>query len=280
MIKHIDLSKTIKEQYPRLYKKLPRIVLWLIEKIICQKRLNQIINKYINDNGVAFTDRMIEELNLTLEISGNENLPENGRCFFVANHHFGILDGMLLANIVGHKYGRFMGISNDAFNLIPQLHSMITSVNVYGKSAKNQIIELDKIYKSDVPINHFPAGEVSRRNKGKVEDKEWQKSFISKAISEKRDIVPIFFYGRNSLLFYNVHSIRKFFGIKGNIELMLLPSELLKKKNKKIKVVIGKPIPYSLLDNGITHQIIAEKLRLHLYSLKNNPDKQFNFSDS
>jgi putative hemolysin len=275
MIKYIDLPKTIKEQHPKLYKKLPRFVLWLIEKIICQKELNRMINKYIDDDGVAFTHSMIKELNLELEIIGRENLPENGRCFFTANHHFGILDGMLLGNIVGTKYGRFMGIANDSFSLIPQLKSSVTYVNVYGKSAKSQILELDKIYKSDLPIDHFPSGEVARRYKGKIQDREWQKSFISKAISEKRDIVPICFVGRNSRLFYNIHSIRKFFGIKANIELMLLPSEMLKKRNKFIKIIIGKPIPWSVLDNGASHQSLAEKLRCHLYSLAENPDKTF-----
>jgi putative hemolysin len=277
MIKYIDLSKIVKEQYPKLYKKLPRFVLWLIKGVIRQKRLNQIINKYIEYDGVAFTDRMLEELHLTLEIEGKENLPENSRCIFVANHHFGILDGMILGNIVGHKYGRFMGISNDAFNLIPQLKSSVTSVNVYGKSAKNQILELDKLYKSDLPINHFPSGEVSRKYKGKVEDREWQKSFITKAISEKRDIVPIFFHGQNSRLFYAIHSIRKFLGLKANIELILLPSEILKKNKQKIKVTIGKPIKWAYLDNGTPHQLVAEKLRQYVYNLKTEPVKEFSF---
>ena len=277
MTQHINLSKIIKEQYPGLHKKLPGFAIRLIEKIIHQKRLNQILNKYINDIGVAFTDRMLEELNITLDIEGKDKLPDNSKCFFVANHLFGILDGMILANIVGHKYGRFMGIANDAFNLIPQLRSVVTSVNVYGRSAKKQIIELEKIYKSDLPINHFPAGEVSRKYHGKIEDREWHKSFISKAISEKRDVVPFLFQGRNSRLFYNIHSLRCFFGIKANLELILLPSELLNKKNKTIKVTIGKPISHQMLDNGLPHQEIAEKIRKHLYMLEQNPDLDIRF---
>ena len=275
MTKYIDLPKIVKEQHPSLYKKMPRFILWLIEKIIRQDRLNQIVHKYINDHGVAFTDRMVEELRLTLDIQGYDNLPDNGRCFFIANHHFGILDGMILANIVGNKYGCFMGIANDAFNLVPQLKSMVTSVNVYGKSAKSQIMELDRIYKSDLPINHFPSGEVSRKFNGKVQDKEWQKSFIAKAISEKRDVVPVYFHGKNSRLFYNINALRKFLGIKSNIELILLPSEMLKKEGETIKVVIGKPIPYYVLDNGVSHQILAEKLRRFLYDLNINPLQTF-----
>ncbi len=277
MVKYINLSKTLKEQYPSLEKKMPGIIIRLIEKIMMQKEMNLAINKYIDFPGVAFTTKMIEELNLKLEIRGKENLPENGRCFFVANHLYGILDGMILGHIVGTKYGTFMGIGNDAFQLIPQLATTVTSVNVYGKSAKNQIIELDKIYKSDVPINHFPAGEVSRRHKGKVQDKEWHKSFISKAISEKRDIVPVFFHGRNSRLFYAIHSIRNFFGIKANIELMLLPRELFNKRNKNIKVTIGKPVSYLQLDEKIPHNQWAAMVRSYLYRLNDNEPANVDF---
>lgn len=278
MKKYIDLSKTLKEQHPALYKKMPRFVIKLLELIIMQKAMNKAINKYIEYNGVAFTQKMIEELNLKLEIEGEENLPENGRCFFVANHLYGILDGMILGNIVGTKYGSFMGISNDAFKLIPQLESTVTSVNVYGKSAKDQIIELEKIYKSDVPINHFPAGEVSRKYNGKIEDKQWHKSFITRAISEKRDIVPVFFHGRNSRLFYAVHSIRRFLKIKANIELILLPSEMFKKKNKIVKVSIGKPISYTQLNKDTSHNLLASQIRQHLYHLKSNPDETIIFN--
>ncbi len=274
MRKYIDLIKIVKEEHPALYKKLPRFVFKLIELIIRQRAMNEIINKYLEHDGVAFTDRMVEELNLKLDIEGIENLPENGRCFFVANHLYGILDGMILANIVGNKYGRFMSITNDAFNLIPQIEEMVTSVNVYGRSAKKHIVELDKIYKSDVPINHFPAGEVSRKYNGKVEDKEWHKSFISKAISEKRNVVPIFFHGGNSKLFYSVHSLRRKFKIDANIELILLPREMFKKKNKTIKVTIGKPISYKLLSSNLSHSDMAKLVKKHLYSLKIDPEAE------
>lgn len=278
MKKYINLSKILKEQHPALYKKLPGFVLKLLELIIMQKAMNKAINKYIDHNGVAFTERMIEELNLKLEIEGLEYLPSNGRCFFVANHLYGILDGMILGNIVGKKYGSFMGISNDAFKLIPQLESTVTSVNVYGKSAKDQILKLEEVYKSDVPINHFPAGEVSRKYNGKIEDKEWHKSFITRAITVKRDIVPVYFHGKNSRLFYAVHTIRTLLKIKANIELILLPSEMFKKKNKIIKVTIGKPIPYTSLEGNLAHNEIAERIRQYLYKLKDNPNEIIYFN--
>lgn len=274
MEKYIDLSKTVKEEHPALYKKMPKWALKLSERIIMQKSLNRCIHNLRDCDAVGFTDGMLEQLNITLDIIGKDNLPENGRCFFAANHIFGILDGNILANIVGNKYGRFMAITNDGFNFVPQIKGMVTSVNVYGKSAKKQIMELDKIYKSDVPINHFPAGEVSRKYNGKIEDKAWHKSFITKAITEKRDIVPIFFHGRNSWFFYFMHSLRTFLGIKANIELVLLPRQMFKQRNKTLKVTIGKPIPWEELKKASSHNEAAKKVRAHLYTLKDNPGSE------
>lgn len=278
MIQFINLSEILREQYPELAKKLPNWVVFIIKKIIKQDKMNFYINKYKNEIGVDFTSKMISELNLKIEIEGIENLPESGRCIFVANHVFGILDGMILGNIVGKKYGSFIGIGNDAFLLIPQLASTVTSVNVYGKCDRKQLVELDKIYKSDIPINDFPAGEVSRVYNGKIQDCEWRKTFVSKAIAEKREIVPVFFHGRNSMLFYLVFRLRKALGIKANIELMLLPGEFFRKRNASIKITIGKSVHYSSLDGKLNHLKTALRIRNLVYSLKDNPDSLPDFN--
>ena len=61
------------------------------------------------------------------------------------------------------------------------------------------------------------------------------KVFITKAVSYKRDIVPFYIYGRNSRFFYIISFVRRVLGIKSNIELIMLPREMFRKKNKTIK---------------------------------------------
>ena len=265
--KYIDIAKIIKESNSELLNKLPDIIIRWIAKIIRQDEMNRILNKYSEDN---FLPKIIDEFNLKLEIEGKENLPENGKCFFAANHPFGVIDGLVLTLTVSQKYGTFKAIANDAFMFIPQLHPLIAAVNVYGRSSKEYVKALNETYSMEIPITHFPAGEVSRRYKGKVQDSVWQQSFIKKAIESKRDIVPFYFYGRNSRLFYMIYVIRQFFRIEANIELMLLPREMFKKKNKTIKVKIGKPIPYQMFDNSLTAFEWAQKVRSHVYELGNN----------
>ena len=220
---YIDIAKIVGESDSAILKKIPKFAIRLLAKVVMQDELNAVLTKCKDDIGFDFLERMIKELNLTLEIEGQENLPENQRCFFAANHPFGIIDGLVLTHTVYSKYQNLQAIANDAFKFIPQLNPFITEVNVFGSSTKDHIRILNNLYESSTPITHFPAGEVSRKYHGIIQDAPWQKSFISKSISSKRDIVPIYFQGKNSRLFYFIFSFRKMLGIKLNLELILLP---------------------------------------------------------
>ena len=207
---------------------------------------------------------------MKIEIEGQENLPDSGKCFFVANHPFGLLDGLILTSIVGEKYGNLKAIGNEVFMFVPNLKPMIADVKVFGKNTRKNIVELEKVYASDVPITHFPYGLVSRIHNCKIQDKSWNKSFITKAISNQRDIVPICFCGRNSSLFYTIYLIRNTFKIKTNLELMLLPRELFRKRDETIKVKIAKPIPFQELNKTLSHWEWAQKVRSIVYDIKNS----------
>lgn len=265
---HINLKAQISRSNSALLKKLPRFVVRGLEILIKQDEINRILNKYSDIEGVEFLQKLVEELNVRIEYEGLENLPESGKCFFVANHPFGFVDGLILTCTVGTKYGTLKAIGNDLFMLIPQLRSLIAAVNVFGANPKEYLRGLDIVYHSDTPITHFPAGLVSRLQKGKIVDIDWQKSFISKAVTCQRDIVPFHFIGRNSILFYSVFVIRKTLRIKANLELALLPHEIFNKRNKTIKVKIGKPIPYSTFDKSKSPYEWAQVVKNSVYSLK------------
>ncbi len=264
---YINLEKSIRESNSAFLKKLPTFAIGMLQWVIKQDKLNDTLRKFGDLEGLAFLEAMLKEMNLTIEIHGKENLPENGRCFFAANHPFGILDGLVLTHTVASKYGNLTAIANDAFMLIPQLRPFITEVNVYGKSSKDRVRVLNEMYASNLPITHFPAGEVSRVYNNDIQDAPWQKSFIKKAIQHKRDIVPIYFAGKNSHLFYNIFKLRKTFGLDMNIELMLLPREFFKMNNRTIKLYIGKPISFKHFTEEHSHDEWAQGVRAEVYDL-------------
>jgi putative hemolysin len=267
---YINIEKQIKESNSLFLKKLPRFVIRLLAILIKQDEINRILNKYSDSEGADFLQKLILELNIHIEIEGIENLPDNGKCFFVANHPFGFIDGLVLTNTVAEKYGEFKGIGNEMFMMVPHLRPVIAAVNVFGTNPREYLVELEKVFRSEIPITHFPAGAVSRIINWKIQDGEWQKSFISKAVSCKRDVVPFYFSGRNSLFFYSVFMFRKMFGIKTNLELALLPHEIFTKKNKTIKVKIGKPVSNETFDKSLTHIEWAQYVKDQIYNLRND----------
>lgn len=267
-VKYIDIKKVLAGSGSKRLGSLPDFITRIIARIICEDEMNRIMNKYHDKIGNEFMPAVIEELKVNVEVTGIENLPENGRCFFAANHPFGILDGLILTRIITRKYGSVKAIANEAFLYVPQLRPFIAAVNVFDGSSRDYLQALEEVYSQDEPISHFPAGEVSRRYHGKFQDCDWQKSFITKAISSKRDVVPIRFEGRNSNLFFFIFMFRKTFGIKANIELILLPSELFRKKGSTIRVIIGKPIPWQTFDKKHSHFEWAQRVKGVVYGLK------------
>lgn len=264
---YIDLAAQIQRSNSALLKKLPRFVVRGLEMLIRQDEINRMLNKYSGVEGVEFLQKLVEELNIRIDYKGLENLPESGKCFFVANHPFGFMDGLILTYTVGTKYGTLKAIGNELFMLIPQLRPLIAAVNVFGANPKDYLRGLELVYQSDSPITHFPAGLVSRMTRGRIEDGPWQKSFITKAVTCQRDIVPFHFTGRNSMLFYTVYLIRKTLGIKANVELALFPHEIFNKRNKTIRVIIGKPIPHTTFDKSKSPAEWAQVVKASLYEL-------------
>jgi putative hemolysin len=267
---YINLRVLLKNSSSRLLLRLPGFAVSLMEKIIRQEEINRILTKYSEYNGVEFLPRVIDEMKIKVEVEGLENLPENGKCFIVSNHPYGFADGLILTSIIAKKYGTLKAIGNDVFMLIPQLRPLIAAVNVFGKNHRSYLTELDNVYHSGLPITHFPAGQVSRINKWKVQDGCWKKSFITKSVECGRDVVPLYFHGRNSLLFYMIFKLRTSLGIGTNLELMLLPFEFFNKRNSTVKVIIGKPISYQTFDKLHTHLEWAQWVKERVYKLNRN----------
>ena len=99
-------------------------------------------------------------------------------------------------------------------------------------------------------------------------DLEWKKSFIQKAIEHQRDIIPVFFEGRNSKFFYNLANIRKALGIKMNYEMLYLPDEMFKCKHKTFRIYFGEPIPWQTFTKERKPAEWAQWIKNIVYNLK------------
>ena len=272
-ILQLNIREILNKRIPKKKRRwIPSFLIGGVEKLIRQKELNEILRATLPSEGSEFARRVLDYLDISLSVEGLENLKEGGRYMFASNHPLGGLDGMALITVLGAKYGddniRFL--VNDMLMNVDPLRNIFLPVNKFGKQGKAYAKIINEKMESDCQIFQFPAGLCSRlHDNGEISDLEWQKSFISKAIEYKRDIVPVFFEGRNSKKFYKTARWRKKLGIKFNLEQILLPSELCKARGSKYRIVFGKPVSWqSLVDSGKTHKQLASDLRALSYSLQ------------
>jgi len=267
VLKTIDIENLIRSSKSRFLRSLPDFVVRFIIKSVHQEEMNQTIHNNRDKNGVPFIDGVLKDWNVNVEVRHEENIPASGRYVFVANHPLGGMDSLAFLSAIYRHFPDVVSPSNELFNYIPQLKPVILGVNVFGKNSKETAEKLNLLFASDCQIMIFPAGEVSRRKKRIISDPDWQKTFITKAIQYKRDIIPVYIYGRNSNLFYFVANLRKILGIRLYVETALLPAEMMRQRNRPINLCIGKVISYQTISTGLTHFEWAQKIKETVYSL-------------
>ena len=81
--------------------------------------------------------------------------------------------------------------------------------------------------------------------------------------------------GRCRNYFYNLSNLRKFLGIKANIEMMYLPRETFRHRNTHSVITIGKPISWEVFDKSYKPIEWAEKVKRHCYLLPEDKNRQF-----
>jgi putative hemolysin len=267
--KFLDIDEAIRRKNPGLLKVIPKFLLNYLKRIIHQDDMNAIIVNAKGASGLSFVKSALNDLGTTYKALQTENIPATGRYIFASNHPLGGLDGMVLMDAVGKVRPQLKFIVNDLLLNIKNLETVFVPVNKHGRQNTEYLRKIEDLYASDEQVLNFPAGLCSRKIKGKITDLPWQKNFILKSIKYKRDIIPVYFDARNSNFFYNLANIRKFFGIKANIEMLYLPDEMFKQRNKPIRLIFGKPIPYTTFDKSKPPAEWANLVRNEVYSLAN-----------
>jgi len=269
--KYIDVREVIRKKNPHLLNWMPRFLLRYIKRIIHEDDINSTMRRIGHLDGLEFVDALIDELGLTVDLRGEENIPLAGGVVFASNHPLGGLDGIAFMHALGKYRQDIKFLVNDILLNIKNLEPLFIGVNKHGGQGRRGLEQIEEAYAADHALLVFPAGLVSRKRHGKIEDLEWKKSFIGKARKYRKDIVPVYIDGENSRFFYNFARFREFIGIKSNIEMFFLPDEMFRQKNKKVTICVGKPVSYTYFDGSKTEKEWAEEIKRIVYNLA--PDK-------
>ncbi|MGK6352387.1 1-acyl-sn-glycerol-3-phosphate acyltransferase [Parapedobacter sp. DT-150] len=265
--KYIVVREIIRKKNPQLLRWMPRFILRYIERIVHEDDINRIMAEHGHLQGLDFVEALITDLGVIVELHGEENIPMEGGAIFASNHPLGGLDGIAFMHALGKYRKDIKFLVNDILLNIKNLEPLFVGVNKHGMQDRTGTRQIEEAYAQDQALLVFPAGLVSRKRNGKIEDLQWKKSFISKAKKYQRNVVPVYIDGKNSGFFYNFARFRERIGIKANIEMFYLADEMFAQKDKKVTICIGKPISYTYFDGSKSEREWAEYLKQVVYNL-------------
>lgn len=270
----IDIDKVLQSKMGTKTKWVPRFVVNWLKRIVHQDEINRFIEQEGDKQGVEWIEGALTYLDTKIVVEGAENLPDASdprRYTFVSNHPLGGLDGLALGAVIGRKYeGRVKYLVNDLLMNLHGLAPLFIPINKTGKQSRNFPAIVEAGFSSDNHIIMFPAGLCSRRTNGVIRDLEWKKTFVTKSVETQRDVVPIYFEGRNSDFFYRLANISKALGIKFNIAMLFLADEMFKNQHNTFTVRIGKPIAWQTFDKSKSPMEWAEYVKQQVYAMQNS----------
>lgn len=247
----INISQVVKERLPKYWDYIPRPLLNMLSNLCQQDKLNDLLRNNLGKTGVEFCRAVLNDLNVSGRFFNENLLPaiDNPRVLFVGNHPLGALDGMLMIDYLSRRYGkpaRFM--VNDLLLYVKPLQSVFLGVNKFGSQKKITASAVDEAFESDTPMMIFPAGYCSLVSPtGYIRDIKWHRMFVKKCIQHNRMVVPLYFDGMNSPLFYKMAKLRETLGFVTTLEIVLTPYEMFRNRNKVFDIHFGKPFTPEML---------------------------------
>ncbi|MBO5698486.1 MAG: glycerol acyltransferase [Bacteroidaceae bacterium] len=268
----IDIDQILESKMGKKARYVPKFLSNWLKKIVHQDQINAFIEQEGDKQGVEWIEDCLAYLDTKVCVEGIEHLPDAAKtecCTFVSNHPLGGLDGLALGAVLGKHYeGKVKYLVNDLLMNLHGLAPLFVPINKTGRQGRNFPAMVEAAFSSNNHIIMFPAGLCSRRINGEITDLEWKKTFITKSVQTQRDVVPIYFEGRNSDFFYKLANACKALGIKFNIAMLFLADEMFKNQHNTFTVKIGKPIPWQTFDKSKTPTEWAQYVKTEVYKMR------------
>ncbi len=232
-------------------------------------------------DGRSFWQVIPERYGLSLDVIGGDlaHIPANGPLIVIANHPYGILDGLMMGHLLDRVRGDFRILANSVFRRAEALNRVLLPISFDDTKEAvklNLQTRVDALqYLSDGgAIGVFPGGTVSTSAKpfSTPMDPGWR-NFTARMIAKSEaTVVPIYFAGHNSRLFQIASHLHT------TLRLGLLIKEFKSRVDEPVRVVIGAPIAAARLaayrtdPNGM-----MDFLRRETYALSPRPLKSYDY---
>lgn len=232
--------------------------------------------------GKDFFDSFVRERGLKYIVFEEDlaRIPKTGPFILVSNHPLGAIDGILMTKILTEIRPDFKIMGNFLLEKIEPMKPYVISVNPFEnrkelKSSSTGMRGSLKHLEEGGCIGIFPAGEVSNRNNefSEIMDKKWEKPALKLIKMAKVPVVPMYFHAKNSRLFYQMAKLHP------DLQTLLLPSEMMHKREKPIRVRLGKPVSVKVLEDHDSIEEMGEFLQKKIQLLKTYYEKRKSLAD-
>ena len=224
--------------------------------------------------GRDFWEVIVERYGLSLDIIGGslDAIPRSGPLVMIANHPYGILDGLMMGHILSRTRGDFRILAHKVFRKAEDLNRVILPIS-FDETREAVALNLATRKTALDYLGHgcaigiFPGGTVSTAAKplSRPLDPGWR-GFTARMIAKSAaTVVPVYFDGHNSRLFQIASHLHY------TLRMSLLLKEFKARVDSPVRVVIGAPIARAELApyEGDTKSLMAF-LRQRTYGL--SPD--------
>ncbi len=255
-----------------------RLIIKTIENLTGKRKLEKLYKNYTlnHDKPASFWTDILNLLDIKIlnKSKNKSNIPASGPLLVIANHPYGIIDGLILCSLVSRVRNDFKIMTHETLQFLPQLEEFILPVD-FGKKTK-EVIKMnintasrarDELIKGGVVII-FPSGGVSvaKNLSSEAIDDEW-KLFPAKLIHQTQsNVLPIYFDGKNGFLFHLFASKIKNQTLKYSSYI----HETRKKIGKEINIHVGNVISYDEIKHLNSRTDLTKYLKNITYNLKND----------
>lgn len=225
--------------------------------------------------GRDFWQVIVERYGLSLDVIGGSlaHIPANGPLILVANHPYGILDGLMMGYMLSVLRGDFRIIAHQIFRKARDLDRVILPIDFdETEAAVKRNLETRAAalcyLKAGGAIGIFPGGTVATAQKpfSRPMDPVWR-NFTARMIARSgATVVPVYFEGQTSRLFQVASHLHY------TLRLGLLIKEFRARTDEPVRVVIGKPIPQAeIIARAGDAKAMMDFLRRKTYELSPKP---------
>ncbi len=261
----LSVEQSLTERLPWLaqHPVIRRQVAGVLGRLADEAGFNRVFAKVRALEGFDFVERSLDLLGVSSHVSlrERENIPVDGGMLVVANHPLGIVDALVLLQLIGSVRRDVRILGNDWLASLEPMKKLLLPVDVFGKGARSRMRNIYRALEDGEALIVFPAGEVSRVRPGGVRDGRWADGFARLALRNKVPVLPVHVAARNSAMFYGLSMLAK------PLSTAMLPREAVSPVKRRIGLSVGALVSAEELAqcSGDSPERAAKLMRRHVY---------------